>query len=352
KIALEQYNGINQAASATAITKVTLPLGQWVHVAAVYDGNGGVKIYFNGQEQSLDIPNAFEAPTNITRTNSFAGKSNWYVADANFDGQLTELRIWSTARTEAEIRASMNAVLSGSDLTNTALRGYWNGSSVTNGTIEDLSSFNNTAYLHDDFVRLDQFTSVDFNHVGGSAYTNNDWDIAGFTTNGESVFLYYYGYDASTRIIEHDMTGQRIADHQLTDVNGNPFAPGNWHNELVYQNGFLYMRNANATASPDDDVVYQISLDTSTVRPVTVTGGASQLSTMSFWMFGTLFAMPDGRLGTIDVNSDRVRLFTLSPDGLTMTLDEQIQLNADLSAWLNDSHGSASDGRYLYLLNQ
>ena len=67
---------------------------------------------------------------------NYLGKSNWQD-NAYFRGQLDEVRVWSVARSEAQVRAAMGQRLSGNEV---GLVGLWNfdagdgGRSVTTGT--------------------------------------------------------------------------------------------------------------------------------------------------------------------------------------------------------------------------
>ena len=85
----------------------TLSPGRWTHVAAV-SGKDGLRLYFNG----------VLAPTNAERFNistagvgrrNYLGRSNWrgIYPDADFQGQIGEVRVWSSERTEAQIRRNM-----------------------------------------------------------------------------------------------------------------------------------------------------------------------------------------------------------------------------------------------------
>lgn len=87
----------------------TLPLNQWSHVAGTLNGSAAT-IYINGVAAGTST---FSSPVNIVRNNCYIGKSNWSdpYADAVFD----ELRIWNTAKTQAEIQSSMNTELAGNE---------------------------------------------------------------------------------------------------------------------------------------------------------------------------------------------------------------------------------------------
>lgn len=101
----------NGSAVTTAITPQTLPLGQWSHVAATYDG-ALLRLYTNG---------ALAAQTNFTGA-IFSEtldvgigavpyqRSAWYLP---WTGQLDEISVYSRALTDSEIAVIYNADLSG-----------------------------------------------------------------------------------------------------------------------------------------------------------------------------------------------------------------------------------------------
>ncbi len=93
-----------------------LPLNQWTHVAAVYDGSNNannVKLYINGVEQGNNIiSNSLSSTTlndNPFRIGSYNGLSRF------FNGFMDEIRVWSDVRTEIEIQTFMNQELTGTE---------------------------------------------------------------------------------------------------------------------------------------------------------------------------------------------------------------------------------------------
>lgn len=95
--------------------------GAWHHVAAVYNPNVGsnqVKLYIDGQ---LHVQGNLTVPVNTGSSVPFQiGKR---VDGANpFLGKIDEVRVWSTARTDAEILANYNRQLCG---TQTGLAAYY-----------------------------------------------------------------------------------------------------------------------------------------------------------------------------------------------------------------------------------
>jgi hypothetical protein len=76
------------------------------------------------------------AGTSITKG---AGKRQFFA------GQLTEVRLWNTARTQAEIQANLSRRLSGNE---PGLVGYWAGDEGVGGTIHDKTSQGNHGTIH------------------------------------------------------------------------------------------------------------------------------------------------------------------------------------------------------------
>ncbi|MCZ7640524.1 MAG: LamG domain-containing protein [Verrucomicrobia bacterium] len=97
---LEFYRG----ASTTGLTaNSVLPLGQWVHLAATFDGTTA-RFYLNGQ---LDAEGPLQGATQVvTRNNAYVGRSNW-GGDAWANADFDNLRIWSRGLSAAEILGSM-----------------------------------------------------------------------------------------------------------------------------------------------------------------------------------------------------------------------------------------------------
>jgi hypothetical protein len=94
-----------------------LPLNRWMHLAIARATNGVVCVYLDGV---LWYAGTYGAPPQVTRTSCFIGKSNWN--DEQTKGMMDEFRVWSCARSEAEIHAGMHRRLTGKEPN---LRGYW-----------------------------------------------------------------------------------------------------------------------------------------------------------------------------------------------------------------------------------
>lgn len=120
----------------------TLPLNQWSHIAATLNGTTAT-IYINGVVAGTAT---FPKPVNIIRNNCYIGKSNWNgdpYANAIYD----ELRIWNTAKTQAEIQSSMNTQLLGNESGLVAYYSFNQGiPSADNAGITSLTDKTTNAY--------------------------------------------------------------------------------------------------------------------------------------------------------------------------------------------------------------
>jgi hypothetical protein len=94
---------------ADLISPSPLPLNAWRHLAFTYDGTNG-RIFINGD---LAASGPMSAPPIVTRTNNFIGRSNW--GDPYANAIIDEFRIWSVARSPAQIQASRSSPLVGNE---------------------------------------------------------------------------------------------------------------------------------------------------------------------------------------------------------------------------------------------
>ena len=112
----------------------TLPVGEWTHLATVYDGTT-LTLYVNGENYA-----STSASFNFNNTDFNLGRP--WRSDPNFKGKVDEVRIWNTARTQQEIQDNYQTSLLGDE---SGLIGYWNfdGDSSDVNNITDLSSNGN-----------------------------------------------------------------------------------------------------------------------------------------------------------------------------------------------------------------
>lgn len=124
----------------------SLPVGEWVHVAVVYDTPNNLRLYYiNGEKVA-------ERTTNISTAVNLNSSNGCYVGYAYdnsrwLPGMMSELRVWNVVRTQEQIAASPYKV----DPNSEGLVGYWKFNEGAGNTIHD-----NTAYGTDiTFVACD-----------------------------------------------------------------------------------------------------------------------------------------------------------------------------------------------------
>ena len=122
-------------------TNLNLQSGRWYHVAAVKAADGTRHLYVNGVEQALS---GEPAATGISDVSVRLGRE---TGGQSFNGQLDEVRVWSKARSENEIRDAMHHELSGNEA-NLAL--YFQCNQTSGGSVSDLSPNGNNGLLQND----------------------------------------------------------------------------------------------------------------------------------------------------------------------------------------------------------
>ena len=117
-------NGNLQWALQTSVTwywldtGISVPVNQWTHLALTYDSKN-VSAYVNGLLLSTLVhPQGGKLDVNDSVLR-IGGRSR---APSFFAGQLDEVRIWSTIRTQEDIQMTMHTTLSGKEV---GLVGYW-----------------------------------------------------------------------------------------------------------------------------------------------------------------------------------------------------------------------------------
>ena len=81
-----------------------VPIGVWTHVAAVLGSDRSMKLYVNGQEVRSSTSD--QAIPNVNRPASFIGKSS-QPALPTFNGMIADVRVWTAARTVAQVQSTM-----------------------------------------------------------------------------------------------------------------------------------------------------------------------------------------------------------------------------------------------------
>src|SRR6185369_12861936 len=96
----------------------------WTHVAAT-SGKDGLNLFIDGVRISTNSVHYQNSSVGVEKRN-YLGRSNFKVVfaeDADFHGQMDEVRVWKGARTEAQIRENFFKKLTGNE---PDLVGLWN----------------------------------------------------------------------------------------------------------------------------------------------------------------------------------------------------------------------------------
>jgi hypothetical protein len=105
------------------VSSAVMSTGNWYHVAGTYDG-ATLRIYINGIEQNSL---AFAGPITNGSYDINIGRAAYTIGGTRyFDGVIDEVKIWSSAISEASIREYMCKKVTSSHPQYANLGGYWN----------------------------------------------------------------------------------------------------------------------------------------------------------------------------------------------------------------------------------
>jgi len=120
----------------------------WFHFAGTYKKNGYFKVYINGvAKDSLDVSTLTGSfLTSYTYKLGQDGTGNYFYSGSyiRYSGKMDEVRIWTSVRTQQEIRDNMCRKLTG---TETNLYAYYNCDVISGTVLPDLSPSANTGTL-------------------------------------------------------------------------------------------------------------------------------------------------------------------------------------------------------------
>ncbi|MBI2419219.1 MAG: hypothetical protein HYV28_15225 [Ignavibacteriales bacterium] len=100
----------NGSAWQSATTASLLTTDRWYHLAAVYNGST-MKIFIDGEEAASQTA----TEPIVDHPNSLWIGSSALNPVRTFDGQIDEVRIWNTARSQVDIQNDMNLYLTGNE---------------------------------------------------------------------------------------------------------------------------------------------------------------------------------------------------------------------------------------------
>lgn len=102
------------------LSSSAVPTGKWVHIAATINTTGASgKTWIDGVEVTATYSNGTTGSTSNTAALAIGGTAE---PGDQVNMRIADVRLWSTTRTDAEIKDNMNQQLTGSE---TGLMGYW-----------------------------------------------------------------------------------------------------------------------------------------------------------------------------------------------------------------------------------
>ncbi len=181
-------------AEQTLDAPAAIPLNAWTHLAFTLSGNTG-KLYVNG---ALVVTNNAVTihPVNVgATTNNWLGKSQ-FTQDSLFTGRIDEARVWTVARTQAEIQNSMYQDFFGPQTGLTAYykfdQGVAGASNTGLNTLTDISGNNRTGTLTN--FALNGATSNWATGITRTFYKDQDGDGFGNPLSTLNSFCQPLGY--------------------------------------------------------------------------------------------------------------------------------------------------------------
>ncbi len=153
----------------------TIEQNNWVHVAATYDGSIA-KIYVDGK---LKTSQAFTAAIASNSDSLFIGANS---AKTNyFAGNIDEIRIWNTARTEEEISRDYGRILNGDE---TGLVASWGADENVGRYLFDRSKTGNSFNENHGFLRNSPSWSITIPTSSQLGYIGITDENGDYTING------------------------------------------------------------------------------------------------------------------------------------------------------------------------
>jgi fibronectin-binding autotransporter adhesin len=252
----------------------------WTHLAVTRSGSA-CKIYVNGVQNASGTINANTlAPTGIT----IGGLS---FLNTGFRGQIADVRVWSVARTQAEISAAMGSRLTGSE---TGLAYYWrldegtgilaydHAATAANGTISGA-----TWVTSDLPIQADITTGVWIASVGGRWSDPANW-LGRVLPQGDGSVAYFTNTPPQALTVTNDLSALLLGQWRVNSPVGFTFEG----NSVTMTNGLSSARVVSTNGSH----TFAIPLVTTAKGLFVETASASALT-----LIGVV-----GGTGTLSVN--------------------------------------------------
>jgi len=209
--------------------------GKWNHVAVTKDGNN-LKLYINGKLDASGTISVSPSVNRMTIANVFQNNS-YHSGRYEFLGQIDEIRIWNSVRTEDQLRENMMVNLVGNE---TGLIAYYRFDHYDGTTLYDCTNNGKNGTLTNMDAATDWVASTAFNTWIGSE--NSTWSTATNWSSGtapvstDNIGLYKWNLGNET-----DITGAPTVNHLLFSSLATPVLSSGFT-----VNGFLILgKNIN-----------------------------------------------------------------------------------------------------------
>ncbi|HKC34750.1 MAG TPA: LamG-like jellyroll fold domain-containing protein, partial [Chitinophagaceae bacterium] len=203
----------------------TIPLNIWTHIAGVWDGNE-LRVYVNGvlDGTTTDVTGAFDASSNPVMIGANLLSEAW-------TGKLDAVRIWSTARTEIEINATMNDCVTGTETGLLALYDFEEGSGTFVGDLTG-NGYDGTLINSPDWTPgyTSGCSTLSVNFISISANRNSNGVLINWKVAAEQDMLRYE--------IERSADGRNFTKAGTVTATGS--SSYNWLDVSALQQGSYY----------------------------------------------------------------------------------------------------------------
>jgi hypothetical protein len=222
----------------SVVTTSTLSLLSYSHIAAVYDASiTEARIYING---ALAGSKAISGPITANSGTVYIGRG-YAGGTTYFAGNLDEVRIWDTARTESQIRRGMHTRMANAPHVN--LKGYWRMDSLVNNVIADASGNCNAAT-----VEGTPTMSVSPLPLGAPVISTATVTTSGVTNlSTASLSLNTYGQAGTNDLVIHRFAG--LPNGTLPSTTPGGVTSTNINNWIMYRYGAGLMDSVDVTFS-------------------------------------------------------------------------------------------------------
>ena len=194
-----------------------IPANQWAHIAATSDGSS-MRVFVNGELVGSKEVSGIPGPSDAA---SVLGKRQNETQGSKFKGEMAEVRLWGTARSQNEIRADMRHHLAG---TERGLVGYWPLVERQGRTVFDLAGHSNGRIFGAAWSDIETpneglvFDGVDdYVDLGSGLPISSGFTVEAWVNGAEGAIFQRDGANLNSGHIEFDFNNY----FQVTTTDGN-----------------------------------------------------------------------------------------------------------------------------------